>query len=237
MRGIQVAVIGDFDEAYPPHTATNAAINHSAAVLGLGAAVTWLGTESLAADLHPVAAADVLWCAPGSPYRNLAGALAALQFGRENAVPTLGTCGGCQHIILEYARNVLGYNDAQHAEYDPYATPNNAGDVAKAQAEMKQSKYDPGKTGKCTAKQCKGVLDRGTSGASRWNRSVARARRHAQPQPGRCALVHLRTGPASFLRRNLVRPADPLHRRGAPSAGDGVTVRRRSIVSTIGGAQ
>ena len=37
------------------------------------------------------------------------------------------------------------------AEYDPYGTPNNAGDLAKAQAEMKLSKYDPGKTGKCTA--------------------------------------------------------------------------------------
>ena len=46
----------------------------------------------------------------------------------------------------------------QLAEYDPYATPNNAGDLAKAQAEMKQSKYDPGKTGKCTASACKGVL-------------------------------------------------------------------------------
>ena len=44
------------------------------------------------------------------------------------------------------------------AEYDPYATPNNAGDLAKAQAEMKQSKYDPGKTGKCTASACKGTL-------------------------------------------------------------------------------
>jgi peptide/nickel transport system substrate-binding protein len=44
------------------------------------------------------------------------------------------------------------------AEYAPYATPNNAGDLAKAQAEMKQSKYDPGKTGKCTASACKGVL-------------------------------------------------------------------------------
>jgi peptide/nickel transport system substrate-binding protein len=44
------------------------------------------------------------------------------------------------------------------AEYDPYATPGNAGDVAKAAAEMKQSKYDPGKTGKCTAAACKGVL-------------------------------------------------------------------------------
>ena len=44
------------------------------------------------------------------------------------------------------------------AEYDPYNTPNEAGDTAKAQAEMKQSKYDPGKTGKCTASACKGVL-------------------------------------------------------------------------------
>ncbi|MDX6453772.1 MAG: peptide/nickel transport system substrate-binding protein [Gaiellaceae bacterium] len=44
------------------------------------------------------------------------------------------------------------------AEYDPYATANHAGDLAKAQAEIKLSKYDPGKTGKCTAAACKGVL-------------------------------------------------------------------------------
>jgi len=44
------------------------------------------------------------------------------------------------------------------AEYDPYATPNESGSVAKAAAEMKQSKYDPGHTGKCTAAACKHVL-------------------------------------------------------------------------------
>jgi peptide/nickel transport system substrate-binding protein len=44
------------------------------------------------------------------------------------------------------------------AEYDPYATPNESGDLAKAQAEMKMSKYDPGHTGKCTASACHGVL-------------------------------------------------------------------------------
>src|ERR1700759_4787278 len=44
------------------------------------------------------------------------------------------------------------------SEYDPYATPNESGDLQKAMAEMKQSKYDPGKTGKCTASACKGVL-------------------------------------------------------------------------------
>jgi peptide/nickel transport system substrate-binding protein len=44
------------------------------------------------------------------------------------------------------------------AEYDPYATPNEMGSVDQAAAQMKQSKYDPGKTGKCTASACKGVL-------------------------------------------------------------------------------
>jgi peptide/nickel transport system substrate-binding protein len=44
------------------------------------------------------------------------------------------------------------------AEYDPYSTKDQAGDLAKAQAEVKQSKYDPGHTGKCTASACKKVL-------------------------------------------------------------------------------
>jgi CTP synthase (UTP-ammonia lyase) len=122
VRRINVAVIGEFDESFAPHAATNAAIGHSAAALGVDAAVSWLDTRALERDLGPVTHADALWCAPGSPYRSLTGALAALRFGRENAVPTLGTCGGCQHIILEYARNVLGFKDAAHAEYDPYAS-------------------------------------------------------------------------------------------------------------------
>jgi CTP synthase (UTP-ammonia lyase) len=37
-------------------------------------------------------------------------------------VPLLGTCGGFQHIIIEFARNVLGIADAAHAESDPYAS-------------------------------------------------------------------------------------------------------------------
>jgi CTP synthase (UTP-ammonia lyase) len=119
---LNVAVIGDFDGSYAPHAATNAALSHSAGMLGVEASVAWLATETLETDLGRVTAADVLWCAPGSPYRSLAGALAALRFGRENAVPTLGTCGGCQHIILEYARNVLGFEDAADANYNPYGS-------------------------------------------------------------------------------------------------------------------
>ena len=84
--------------------------------------IAWASTELLQADLGPVRAADALWCAPGSPYRSMRGALSALRLGREQGVPTIGTCGGCQHMIIEYARNVLGVEDAQHAEYDPYGS-------------------------------------------------------------------------------------------------------------------
>jgi CTP synthase (UTP-ammonia lyase) len=121
-RSLRVAVIGDRDPAFPPHLATDDALRHAAAHLGIGVGVRWLATEPLESDLAEVKAADVLWCAPGSPYRSLLGALAALRHGREHSVPTLGTCGGCQHMVIEYARHVLGYEDAQHAEYDPYAS-------------------------------------------------------------------------------------------------------------------
>jgi CTP synthase (UTP-ammonia lyase) len=119
---LKVLIIGDFDPTFAPHVATNEAIEHSASALGLKVAVAWRATEPLEADLGDVPEADALWCAPGSPYRSLKGAVAALRFARENGVPTLGTCGGCQHIIIEFARNVLGFHEAQHAEYDPYAS-------------------------------------------------------------------------------------------------------------------
>ena len=49
------------------------------------------------------------------------GALLAIKFARENGRPFLGTCGGFQHAIVEYARNVVGWADAEHAETAPSA--------------------------------------------------------------------------------------------------------------------
>ena len=46
----------------------------------------------------------------------------AIRFARESGIPLLGTCGGFQHLVIEYARNVLGFQDAEHAEYNPDAS-------------------------------------------------------------------------------------------------------------------
>jgi CTP synthase (UTP-ammonia lyase) len=47
------------------------------------------------------------------------GALNAITFTRQHLVPFLGTCGGSQHALIEYARNVLGLVEADHSESNP----------------------------------------------------------------------------------------------------------------------
>jgi CTP synthase (UTP-ammonia lyase) len=47
------------------------------------------------------------------------GALLAIRYARSKPVPFLGSCGGFQHAVVEYARNVLGWADADHAETAP----------------------------------------------------------------------------------------------------------------------
>jgi CTP synthase (UTP-ammonia lyase) len=115
-----VVVLAEFSRSFEPHVATNDAIKHSRQALNLDVATQWIGTEEIEAN-HLSRAAG-LWIAPGSPYCNLPKTLWAIQYAREQGVPCLGTCGGFQHMVLEYARNVLGFMDAQHAEYDPYAS-------------------------------------------------------------------------------------------------------------------
>lgn len=122
-RPISIGVIGDFNPEFPPHVATNAALEHTATGLGVQVEVDWLDTAELDGfDVSGLAAYDALWGAPGSPYRSLDGALRAIRFARESDRPFIGTCGGFQHVVIEYARNVLGFEDAKHAEYDPYAS-------------------------------------------------------------------------------------------------------------------
>jgi CTP synthase (UTP-ammonia lyase) len=120
----RIGIIGDYNASFEPHRATNAALAHAASALSLDIEAVWLPTVSLEAPdtLQSLASFGGLWVAPGSPYQSMSGALRAIRFARESDLPLLGTCGGFQHIILEYARHVLGFSDATHAEYDPYGS-------------------------------------------------------------------------------------------------------------------
>ena len=118
-----IAIIADFNSTSQSHIATNNAIAHSAKALGLNLEPTWVTTSDVADGnvARRLARFAGLWIGPGSPYASMDGALSAIRLARETRIPLLGTCGGFQHIIIEYARNVLGYTDAEHEESAPQA--------------------------------------------------------------------------------------------------------------------
>jgi CTP synthase (UTP-ammonia lyase) len=116
-----IAIVGDFDPANNSHLATNEAIRHSSASVGSQVESHWFSTPEAASPsgLRSLSGLSGLWIDPASPYKSMDGAMAAIRFAREHGMPLLGTCGGFQHLILEYARNVLGIADAQHEETEP----------------------------------------------------------------------------------------------------------------------
>lgn len=110
-----IGVIGD----YNPGNRTHSTLDDCLA--GGGAEWEWVATDAVppADELERRFAG--LWIAPASPYASMDGALAAITAARERGIPLVGTCGGFQHVLVEYARNVIGVERAEHAETSPDA--------------------------------------------------------------------------------------------------------------------
>ncbi len=116
-KTLRIALVGDFNPEVIAHQAIPLAIDDAAAVQELTADYDWVATTDIK-SADDLVGYDAIWLVPASPYQNAEGALIAIRYARENSIPFLGTCGGFQHAILEYARNVLGWRDAAHAETD-----------------------------------------------------------------------------------------------------------------------
>ena len=120
---MRIAIIGEYNPSFRPHVATNEAIEHSRRLITQDFVAEWVTTDFVEANLESfVMTYHGYWIAPGSPYKSLKGALEAIKYARMHHIPAFGTCGGFQHMVLEFARNVLYIKDAAHAENNPYAS-------------------------------------------------------------------------------------------------------------------
>ncbi len=115
---VRIGILGDFNPEFRSHHATNDCLQHAAEKLKMKVETEWLPTPSLsAADAEKkLEAFDGLWASPGSPYKSFDGMLKGIEFARRRNWPFLGTCGGFQYALIEFARNVLGIKDADSAE-------------------------------------------------------------------------------------------------------------------------
>ncbi len=115
-----IALIGDYDASVPAHQASPPALGLAGDRVGRPTRFEWIATDEIEGTAR-LMNFDGIWCVPASPYRSMDGALTAIRFAREHQVPFLGTCAGFQHAVIEYARNVLGWEDAEHGEVAPHA--------------------------------------------------------------------------------------------------------------------
>lgn len=119
---VRIALIGDNNAAVKAHQAIPRALVLASQATGHGCEWEWFHMSTVAEDPSAqLAGLHGVWCVPASPYANTAGALAAIRFARLTARAFLGTCGGFQHALLEYAQAVWGVARPAHAELDPNA--------------------------------------------------------------------------------------------------------------------
>lgn len=122
MAALRIALVGDHSPAVTAHRAIPLALERAAAEAGEAVEGVWVPTPSLDGDAAGrLAGFGGVWCVPASPYASMEGALGAIRHAREGGIPFLGTCGGFQHALVEYARGVLGLAGADHAETSPGA--------------------------------------------------------------------------------------------------------------------
>jgi len=119
---MRIGIIGEFNPNYYTHLALNEAFIHSAEFLKSRFELQWISTATIAEfferEIHTL---DGLLMAMGTPYCNMDAALKVIEYARENNIPLMAICGGFQHVLIEYARNVKGIHDAEHEETSPNA--------------------------------------------------------------------------------------------------------------------
>jgi CTP synthase (UTP-ammonia lyase) len=118
VQNIKIGLIGERDDTVPAHQGISLSLHGAAKSLGVSIAFEWLPTDQIL-SVDSLSGFNGIWCVPATPYLSMDGALRAIQYAREKQLPFLGTCGGFQHAIIEYARNVLGWANADHAESSP----------------------------------------------------------------------------------------------------------------------
>lgn len=149
---VKIALIGKYTHLQDCYISIVKALNHVTMATAIDVKLVWLEASDLEAERSPsptsptAGGAEATTSAPASREdkyaeamrllaevdgiivpggfggRGTEGKIAACQYGRENCVPFLGICYGMQLSVVEHARHLLGWSDANSVEVDPNTT-------------------------------------------------------------------------------------------------------------------
>ena len=121
---ITVALVGKYIQLHDAYISVVEALKHGGIFSRATVNIKWIDSETVTSENIDSVMQNVsgILVPGGFGHRGVDGKLEAIRYARTHGIPFLGLCLGMQLAIVEFARNVLGYNDAHSAELDPGTT-------------------------------------------------------------------------------------------------------------------
>jgi CTP synthase len=123
-KRVVIGFVGKYLELKESYKSLTEALIHSGAHLDTRVDICWIDSENVEKNGidKVVTECDAILVAGGFGNRGVEGKIETIKYARENKIPYLGICLGMQLTLVEYARNVLGYSDANSVEFDENTT-------------------------------------------------------------------------------------------------------------------
>jgi len=117
---IRIGLVGKYVELHDAYISVREALRHAALYAGVDVEIEWISATDLekGIGLERLDQVDGIVVPGGFGSRGVEGKIIAAKYAREHQVPYLGLCLGMQVMVIEYARNVLGMEDANSPEFD-----------------------------------------------------------------------------------------------------------------------
>ncbi len=117
---VRIGLVGKYVELHDAYISVREALRHAALYAGVDVEIEWISATDLekGIGLERLEQVDGIVVPGGFGSRGVEGKIIAAKYAREHQVPYLGLCLGMQVMVIEYARNVLGIEDANSPEFD-----------------------------------------------------------------------------------------------------------------------
>ncbi|MCH5188422.1 MAG: CTP synthase [Oscillospiraceae bacterium] len=120
-RKVKIALVGKYVALHDAYLSVAEALRHGGIANKIDVEIDWTDSEEITAEnaAERLKDADGILVPGGFGDRGIEGKIQAVRYARENNIPFFGICLGMQMAVVEFARDVLGYDDADSSEFSP----------------------------------------------------------------------------------------------------------------------
>ena len=120
-KRVRIALVGKYVQLHDAYLSVAEALRHAAYACGANAGIQWIDSETLTREncAAVLSGCDGILVPGGFGSRGIEGMILAAEYARVHKKPYLGLCLGMQIAVIEFARHVCGFADANSGEFDP----------------------------------------------------------------------------------------------------------------------